>query len=619
MTDYSYNENSIQVLDDIQHIIKRKNMYIGDAENPHQLISEIIDNAIDEVQGGYSDKFIVTVDSKQNKYTVRDFGRGIPHGKKTLENGMVKEILEVLCTKSNSGGKFDNKNYSISCGLHGLGMTITNALSEHLNVISYRNGKYVSLTASNGKVLNIDYGSSAEPDGTIVTFIPNPDMFMSKVIPIDFIKTKCEIASALGYTGELVVDNEIVDISSDIFDLISEDDNNINKYCDIRLDDSISNTGEKMKVAFRYTSATNEKYFGYTNLLYNSMGGTHIREISKMISSSWIEFRRINKIKTDVELRPSDYLVGLRTVCAVFISEPEFTSQTKEKLGVDKSKLADLMSIFSKIFIKYLTDNMNLAKSLIKRFEEYRIAQNKLLARKEISSLIKINNDDPSSIRRKSVVPKLIECTSKKRDNTELFITEGDSAAGPAARARNKELQAVLPLRGKILNVTNRDPKDAVKSQEVCNIVNAIGCGLATQCDSTKSRYERIILCADADPDGKNIVCLVLSVFINMLPDIVKSGRLFISVPPLYGWQDKQGYHYTNEREEIPDNTKFTRYKGLGEMDDEEFGYCCMNPDTRQLVQVEYPVDLDQFNHILGTSVGKASLLKDLGIVQDLR
>ena len=165
-------------------------MYIGDAENPHQLISEIIDNAIDEVQGGYSDKFIVTVDSKQNKYTVRDFGRGIPHGKKTLENGMVKEILEVLCTKSNSGGKFDNKNYSISCGLHGLGMTITNALSEHLNVISYRNGKYVSLTASNGKVLNIDYGSSAEPDGTIVTFIPNPDMFISKVIPIDFIKTK---------------------------------------------------------------------------------------------------------------------------------------------------------------------------------------------------------------------------------------------------------------------------------------------------------------------------------------------------------------------------------------------------------------------------------------------
>ena len=213
----------------------------------------------------------------------------------------------------------------------------------------------------------------------------------------------------------------------------------------------------------------------------------------------------------------------------------------------------------------------------------------------------------------------MIECTSKKRDNTELFITEGDSAAGPAARARNKELQAVLPLRGKILNVTNRDPKDAVKSQEVCNIVNAIGCGLATQCDSTKSRYERIILCADADPDGKNIVCLVLSVFINMLPDIVKSGRLFISVPPLYGWQDKQGYHYTNEREEIPDNTKFTRYKGLGEMDDEEFGYCCMNPDTRQLVQVEYPVDLDQFNHILGTSVGKASLLKDLGIVKDLR
>lgn len=612
-----YNSESIQVLNDIEHIRKRKGMYIGEGENPQQLISEIIDNAIDEVQGGFSKKYTVTIDTKENRYTVRDFGRGIPHGKKEV-GGEKKEILEVLCTKSNSGGKFDNKSYSISSGLNGLGLTITNALSKELIISSYRNGKCVTLIAHNGNIENIKHTTTKEKDGTYVSFIPNEKEFISPYIPLDYIKSKCDISTALGFNAELFVDGNKQNLNTNIFDLIP-DDNKISKYCDIKLKDIIATNGEIMKTAIQYTSETNEKYYGYTNLLYNSLGGTHITALSKTISDTWTDYIKQNKIKTVVELKPSDFLIGIRAVCAVFISEPMFTSQTKERLKVDKHYFDDMMVKFKKIFTKYLSENKSLSLSLIKRFEEYRLAQNKLLARKEISSFIKVNNDNPNNIRRRAVVPKLIDCTSVNRENTELFIVEGDSASGPAARARNKELQAVLPLRGKILNVTNKNPKDAVKSQEVCNIVNAIGCGIGTQCDSSKSRYEKIIINADADPDGANIVCLVLSVFINLLPDIVKDGRLFIAVPPLYGWKDKKGYHYSNNKDNIPQGIKFTRYKGLGEMDDDEFGYCCMNPKSRQLVQVEYPADLDLFNHILGTSAGKSELLTDLGIVRNMR
>ena len=215
---------------------------------------------------------------------------------------------------------------------------------------------------------------------------------------------------------------------------------------------------------------------------------------------------------------------------------------------------------------------------------------------------------------------KLAECTKKSRDGTELFIAEGDSAAGTLIRARDKTYQAVLPLRGKILNVTNKDVKTVLKSQPICNIINSIGCGIGANSDSSKSRYERVIISADADDDGKQIVCLVLSVFINLLPDIVKDGRLYVALPPLYGWRDKSGYHYTNERSEIPKNiTHFTRYKGLGELDDDEMWTTCMNPKTRNLLAVDYPVDIDNFNYILGTSEGKSDLLKDLGIVRDIR
>lgn len=614
----NYNAENIKILGDIDHIRLRKGVYIGEASDPRQLLSEIFDNAIDEVQSGHSPKLQVTINTKLNKYMVRDWGRGIPHGEKVLENGQKKEVLEVLITKANSGGKFDNSSYNYSSGLNGLGLTITNALSNYMSMTSFRSGKFVRVEANHSSNITLTKGDCNELDGTIVEFIPDETMFKSAIIPIDFISNRCKIASALGFQADLVVDDKKINTDSDIFGLITEEDDKIVSYVDIPEISATNKNKELIKVALRYSSDTKDRYFGYTNLLSNYLGGTHVQVLSKTLCNCWETF--INKHKTltpSVNLKTSDYLVGLRAVCAVFISTPEFSSQTKEKLVVNKNYFDDLMASFSKMFLKYLESNILIAQQLIKRFEEYRIAQNTLLSRKEISSLIKINEDTSDNIRRRSVVSKLVECTSKKRDGTELFIVEGDSAMGPYLYVRDKATQAILPIRGKILNTTYKDLKEIIKNKEVCDIANSIGCGIGANCDANKSRYDKIIISADADPDGLQINCLVLALFVNMFPDMIKQGRIYISIPPLYSWGDNpKNYGWTNRVENIPKGVKNThRFKGLGEMNPDQLDFFLVKHETRNVLQIEYPSDVEEFNRILGTSAGKGDLLREVGIV----
>lgn len=612
----AYNQDSIQVLNSIQHIQLRRGMYIGEGQDPRQLLSEIMDNAIDEIQAGYSPKMTIRVDTKLNQYTVQDYGRGIPHGKKKLENGQEKEVLEVLMTESNSGGKFDNSSYKYSAGLNGLGMTITNALSNEMEVISCRDKKFVRCVSNGGKNTTITKGA-AQTTGTTVRFIPNPEMFKNPVIPIEFILKRCRTATAFGFSSELFIDSEQLDTNYTLFDLI-EEDTEVSTYVELPKFDVLNAAEERLITALRYTSDTKDRYFAYTNLLTNYLGGTHVTALSNTLTDAWEEFINSHKnIAPKVTLRKSDYLVGLRAVVAVFISNPEFSSQTKEKLVVNKKYFDELMDNFKKKFKKYLNDNILIAQQLIKRFEEYRVAQNALLNRKEISSLIKVSEDDPNNIRRRSVVSKLVECTSTKRDEREMFIVEGDSALGPYLFVRDTKTQAVLPLRGKILNVTGKSIKDAIQNKEVCDIANSIGCGIGANCDASKSRYSKIIISADADPDGLQINCLVLSVFINLFPDMVKQGRVYVSIPPLYCWGDNvKNYGWTNDITKVPANVKnLHRFKGLGEMNSDQLEYFLVDKRTRNVMQIEYPSDIDKFNKILGTGEGKAELMKELGII----
>lgn len=611
-----YTSDNIKVLSDVEHIRLRPQMYIGD-NGAKALINEIYDNAIDEVQAGYSPEIVITVDTTNNIYSVRDFGRGIPHGTKKLDNGEEKEILEVLITKSNSGGKFDNSSYLYSSGLHGVGLTVTNALSNFITITSFRDGKAVRAHCNGTEEVNLSYFDSDEIHGTLVEFQPNKKYFDHPRIPVDYIKDRCRIASALGFRARLIVDNEEIKTDASIFDLIREENTNVSTYVNIQPIEVIASTAEKMKVALRYTSETNDRYFGYTNLLSNYLGGTHIQELSRTIITAWREFIESHKnIKPALELHNNDFLIGLRAVCAVFIAHPEFSSQTKEKLVVNKKYFEELMGLFKAQFSRYLEDNIVIAQQLIKRFEEYRVAQNNLLSRKEISSLIKVNNDGEDNIRRRSIVSKLVECTSRKRKGTELFIVEGNSAMGPFLFTRNIETQAVLPLRGKILNITNKSVKDAVKNAEICDIANSMGCGIGAACDASKSRYDKIVIAADADPDGEQINCLILSVFINMFPDMVKQGRVYIALPPLYCWgTSSKNYGWCNKAEDIPNGVSVTRFKGLGEMENSQLKYFLVDPETRNVLQIQYPSDVEEFNRILGSSEGKRDLLTDLGII----
>ena len=618
----NYTADHIKLLTDLEHMRLRKGMYIGEGKDPRALITEIIDNAIDEVQAGYSELFEVYVNTKENCYTVRDYGRGIPHGMKELEGGVKKEILEVLLSKANSGGKFDNSAYLYSSGLHGVGLTVTRALSKYMIVKSMRGTKMVMAECNDKDDLEITYWEGDKQQGTEVTFIPDKKYFHDAKIPIEYIQDKCKVASALGYRGKLFVDGKELVTDATIFDLIKEENTNVHTYVNVQPIEVIAQSEEKMKVALRYTSETNDRYFGFTNLLINYLGGTHVQELSKTIILAWKEFIDKHKnIKPVVELHNNDYLVGLRAVCAVFISHPEFSSQTKEKLVVNKKYFEELMGLFKNSFMRYLEENIVLAQQLIKRFEEYRTAQNNLLSRKEISSLIKVNEDSEDNVRRRSIVSKLVECTSKKRANTELFLVEGDSAKGPYLFTRNKELQAILPLRGKILNVTSKSIKEAVQNNEICDIANAIGCGIGPSCDAKKSRYDKIVISSDADVDGQHITSLICSLFINLFPDLVKAGRVWIAVPPLYCWgKDAKSYGWCNKVEDIPKNApNLHRFKGLGEMNNDQLKYFCVDPDTRRQIQLEYPADPEEFNRILGSAAGKNDLLKELGIIEEGR
>ena len=776
-----YDENSVSILDDISHIQTRPGMYIGDCDTPIHLFFEILDNSIDESSVVNDCKVLVKIDTKKNSYFIQDNARGIPIGTKKDKLGKDRNVLDILVTTTNSGAKFDNSSYLMSAGLHGVGLCVTNALSEYFQIQSCRKNKSVTFAYENGRNIEPKIELEKQEHGTQVYFIPNKDKFDNPVIPKEKIIERCRISNAFGVNISLYIDEEEIDVNYKLSDLFPEE-NNINIYQEYPIIQSSENKlEERIATLIRYTSDTKDKYFGYTNLISNPVGGTHIKFISKVIIEAWERYIEQSKIKLEVELRKSDYLIGLRCICAVFIKHPNFSSQTKEELSVSKNYFDDMKELIIKKIVSSMKFFDRNSKALIRRFEEYRISQNKLLARKEISSLIKVNEDSPESIRRRSVVPKLIECVSKGRKGTELYISEGDSAIGSITRCRNKTFQAGLPLRGKILNVAGMDIKKCLKSETIRDIINSVGCGIGSQCDSSRSRYEKIIISTDADTDGcfqgdtvvelldnkkatfeelvdmerknpgqsywvyskdnngrvfpakayypritkyidkllqitldngKVIRCthyhpflmksvniylranelkvedmlsgmiidpdtgwynsnfhqtiksideielnekipvyditvpeyhnfmidtrvenskfdtgifvhnshiqnLVMGVFINLMPDIVKDGRLYMVVPPLYGWKDSKGkYVYSNDFDDIPKGIKFTRFKGLGEMNDDQYEYACMNPKTRILYQIDYPSDIDKFNKILGTTEGKADMLNELGLVR---
>lgn len=778
-----YDINSIEVLSPQEHIKRRKGMYIGDGTDPSHLFNEILDNALDESSAGYSHLTEVVVDYPNNTYSVTDHGRGFPQGMiYDPVSGKYLEVVELLATTSFSGGKFSSNIYRISSGIHGLGLLVTSSLSSSLRVITWRDHSEVDYLANEGYKVNINKGYTDKDDsGTKVDFIPNPNMFEESKIPLSHIITRLKIASAFGMKNTLKVieDNvneRIIDTSSDIYDLLPQSDEGVSEYYKYDFIVKDEDTGEYVAIALQYTSDTKTYYRGYTNLLYNSQGGSHHKMLDQALWDAWSNF--------DLGVaKLNDTYLGLRAVVAVFITEPAFSSQSKEKLSVKKDRLDKLKGLVSDEIVKWLKDNDDIRNSLIKRFQEYRESQNKLLSRKEIKSLLYVNDSKNGQIKRKSIVRKLRDCDSRSREGTELLIPEGESAAGSIIQARDSRMQAVLPVRGKVLNVSRLDNLvDCLKNEEIRSMINSIGAGLGEDADPDKSRYDKIIFYTDRDADGcftgdteikvvngdkeyytfeelvnngmdnflvysrdkhmnlrvgkaKNphitkyvsglvemrfsdgysirctddhrilmvdgrykkagdlasddkisslylwttnksgfwtagrpistyqkivsiehtnldnpipvydmeveeyhnfiirssqdslsgifvhnseIRVLLSGIFIKLLPRLVKAGMVYIAESPLYGWRDNKGkMHYEIRFEDVPkDRKELKRFKGLGELNPDEIWESCLNPETRRLIRVNYPEDINSFNSILTSSSVKFKMLEDEGVIR---
>lgn len=611
----TYDKDSIKKLSAIDHIKLRPGMYIGETDTPKHLFHEAFDNAIDECQNGYSDRVEVRVFSDRNMYVVRDYGRGIPFGTKEFDDGTKGDVLISLCTDAFCGGKFDDGyGGSFKSGLNGLGLKCINALSAEFTIVSHRDGQTAELICNRGKQekYSIVPCHEGHKEGTQIKFIPDEYVFSNPKIPMNFIIDRCKIANAFGHIVELYVDGEPIDVSATTYDLLPELDDGVTSYFNHSFTVIDPESEEKLVITLEYTSDTSWYYRGYTNLLYNSLGGTHLRTFDNALVKAWRKYDLGDCLDKDL-------FIGLRAVVAGFLKQTSFSSQTKEKLTVEMAYLAKFVPLIKSKINEFLDENDTIREGLIKRFKEHRAYINKSASQKELQNLL-YTNDNTKNIRRKTIAgTKLKDCTSNSREGTELIIVEGDSAMGGILQARNIKTQAVIPLRGKILNVAKLgDIADCMKNQEVRSIVNCIGAGLFDQCNPELSRYERIIIVADSDPDGYNIAALVLGMFMNVLPEIVKAGMVYIAKPALYGWWDKslKRYMFCNDITEVPKGVEFTRYKGLGEYDPIELQQSMLDPEYRSLMQMTYPDDPGVVNSVLTSSKVKFSMLEEMGVIK---
>lgn len=615
----NYTSKDIKSLSDLDAIRLRAGMYIGHTDHPAHLFQEAFDNAIDESMAGRAKNIIVSVDTKNNKYTVQDDGSGIPMGSMKVDilgHVFEKQSLEMLTSKGHVGGKFGGKSYSISSGLHGIGLKAISALSELFSIETCRihddTGEWTvgRISYSRGKMIEQTYTPSAlKKSFTKVTLKADPDIFNSTVISNSYIINKCKIASAFGHKVLLIIDEENYDLGSPTLESLIDTEEGVNPITSsIELKSKIDE--QFTQVCIRYFDDLGSRIKGFTNLLYNSQGGTHNRLFERAIIKAW---RRVEG--KDSILKDNDFLLGMRGVVACFISEPAFTSQTKERLSVNNNKIQPFMNEIENMLVKWLNKNPEVKDLLLRKFNTYRKKQNELLASSEIKGIVKVAEVKGGKVRRKSMMAGMVECTNPIPGETELFITEGESALGSIKQARDTRIHAGIPLRGKCLNVAGLDMVSVLKNKEMLGIVNAIGAGVGEESNSEYSRYGKIIITADSDPDGLHITNLVMSALINLVPDLVKKGMVYIAPGYLFGYYDKNGEFFgCHRKEDIPKDAKrWTRFKGLGELNPSEFFDFYMNKEKRVLLKVEYPESIAEFNSLMNRS--KKSLLEEEEII----
>lgn len=635
--DVQYTSENIQVLSDLDAVRQNYGVYIGDNQTPVQLLQEAIDNAIDEVTNGYSEGLEVYITKSAGDdmtYSVIDFGRGIPTGKKLVE-GKEMTILEAISTRLNSGGKFNNSAYLSSAGLHGMGLCIINALSDKFSIMSTNSGITGVIDCTNGGKLTspVEYKETKASSGTQISFTINKGNahFYDNQIPFEYIVEKLNTYKAFGVKGiKLFLNNADV---TDTYLTVDETPFALHQHpmdngeSAIKMDIIVENSNkEKFRLAFNYVSSnsTSYKFFGYVNYLTCNQGG-HIMAAQDAIVKAldlFCEKRNIAKPST----MASDYWIGLCAIVHCNIIKKSFASQTKDRLttgtGATRDYFDELISLLVEEINKQFDKNVGIVKAIVQRITDYRKERETRKELKGLSQYITINQSEGSTVRRGSVYEKLTECSSKNRDECELIMTEGDSASGGLIRTRDKKTVAILPLRGKIKNVVGCSITDCLKNKEIAGIISTVGTGILDKCDVERIRYNEILYAADADADGAHITNLVIALFVNLMPEVVKQHKLKLIISPLYGYKDSKGewkpaFRFEDLPKTVRESGKFERYKGLGSLDDIQVKEFLLNKEKRKTVTIEYPSDVDEFNNILGTAEGRRKLLTGLGILQE--
>lgn len=610
---HNYDESSIQILEELEAVRKRPGMYIGstDARGLHHLVWEIVDNAIDEVLAGYGEEITVVV-KEDNSIVVTDNGRGVPVG--MHESGV--STVEIIYTKLHAGGKFGQAGgYKVSGGLHGVGASVVNALSEFVDVTVHRDGKIHNIRFSDGgrKVSKLTEVGETKKTGTIVWFKPDSEMFSTSVFSFQTLVERLrESAFLLKGLRINVIDErskaeESFYYEDGIISYVNFINQNKTSIHDAVILDGIANDIE-VEVAFQFTKSYSDQIVSFVNNVRTKDGGTHETGYKSAITKLFNEYgQRVGLIKNGKKLEGADIREGLTTVISVRIPERllQFEGQTKNKLGTPDARSA-VEQVVTEKMTYFLEENNNLTYTLIEKALRAQLARDAARKAREEARLEKKNKK-----RETNLSGKLTPAQSRNKDKNELYLVEGDSAGGSAKQGRDRRFQAILPLRGKVINTEKAKIDDVLKNEEVNTIIHTIGAGLGPDFDLEKCNYNKVIIMTDADTDGAHIQVLLLTFFFRYMRELVEAGKVYIALPPLYkvtrrvNKKDVIEYAWTDEElEEMTKNFKsynIQRFKGLGEMNASQLWETTMDPETRTLIQVNIDdlADADQRIKIL--------------------
>lgn len=604
---HSYTAEDITKLDGIEAVQIRPGMYIGsiDEDGLHHLLLEVVSNSIDEYLNGYGTEVKINISKDGLTASVLDDGRGIPFG--LTKDG--SEAMIEICTSLHSGGKFGQGGYSVSGGLHGIGLTAVNALSSHFKIVSSRDDKVATLTSVRGR--DIKFGVENKPNvprGTFVEFTPNSEVFDKHTFDLDKIKATIKELSFLTSGMKFYVNGELFVSKDGLRDMIKD-----------RVTDPITapvymmgeNDGFIVEVAFQFENRNTEKIFAFTNNIPNREGGTHVTGFKTAFTNS---MNKLSKQYGLIEENLNGDMMRRGIILAVSVKmnkAPVFQGQTKEKLMTAEARAA-VSQVVNELFEKSVS-KLDI-KTIVERALVEQKAEEAARRSREAAKKMAAGGRDMKAI--KDLPSKLADCRDR---NGELWILEGDSAAGSAKSCRDPKTQAIMPLRGKVLNTHDKELADIIKNREVKDIMTALGTGVADQFKLANMRYSKVIILADADSDGAHINLLILTMFVKHMPELIKKGKIYMALPPLYKVATKSKNYYFYSDEELNNNSikgEVTRFKGIGEMSAEELWETTMDPKKRNLIQLTTE-NFEETLMLFDTLMGKSSATRRAFITEN--